>query len=541
MADDGGTSAGATSGDGGHSTVDPQGGSSGTADGSGGSSDDGTGTTAAASTGTASSSSSSGDATTTAEGTATAGSSGGSSSSGGDPCPPGTLGCACDDGSCDDGTCIDDTCTAPVCGNGVIDGDDLCDDGNAAAQDGCEPDCTPSQGVAALAVGDQHACARFHDGRLRCFGYGAWGKLGYGDAENVGDDENPASKGDVDLGGVAVIAAAGGREHTCVVLDGGDVRCFGFNNWGALGNPLIAFQTGYGDEPGESPALLPAVPMPAPAVAVTCGAWHSCALLDGGDVQCWGHNPYGQLGYGSTELGIGDDEPADDEGLVDLGGAAIAIDSQGHHNCALLDDGTVRCWGLNDEGQLGIGSFETIGDDELPSSVAVALPAAALDVQVGAKFSCALLDDGTVHCWGRNAEGQAGLGDTVGHAVPAAAAALGDDVVALAVGAGHVCAQLGDGQDLRCWGDANFGRLGYGIQPEQDIGDDELPSSMAPVALPEPPLRAIALGDAHSCARVGDGAIVCWGGNTSGQNGQPGVPFIGDDETPADVGTIVIE
>ena len=118
---------------------------------------------------------------------------------------------------------------------------------------------------------------------------------------------------------------------------------------------------------------------------------------------------------------------------------------------------------------------------------------------------------------------------------------LGDDVVELSLGAAHACARLGDGQTLRCWGDANFGRLGYGIQPEQDIGDDELPSAMVPVALPAAPLRAIALGDAISCARVGDGEIVCWGGNTSGQNGQPGVPFIGDDETPADVGTIVIE
>ena len=84
-------------------------------------------------------------------------------------------------------------------------------------------------------------------------------------------------------------------------------------------------------------------------------------------MRCWGHGSYGQLGYCST-ADIGDNETAGSAGYVDVGGSAIQVVAGTFHTCAVLDTEAVRCWGLNDEGQLGYGHTRNIGDDETPAS-----------------------------------------------------------------------------------------------------------------------------------------------------------------------------
>jgi alpha-tubulin suppressor-like RCC1 family protein len=151
-----------------------------------------------------------------------------------------------------------------------------------------------------------------------------------------------------------------------------------------------------------------------PAVAASAGermdagAEHSCVVLDNGKVRCWGLNSAGQLGYGNTGvLGknlIGDDETPDTEGPVDFGGPdAVEVAAGGHHSCAILDDGGVRCWGIGTDGQLGYNGVATIGDNETQANVAIGPNRTATAVTAGGGHTCAILDNGKVRCWARAA------------------------------------------------------------------------------------------------------------------------------------------
>jgi alpha-tubulin suppressor-like RCC1 family protein len=187
--------------------------------------------------------------------------------------------------------------------------------------------------------------------------------LGYGNKNTIGDDETPATAGDVNLGGTAVQVAAGAA-HTCALLDTGEVRCWGVGNSGALG---YGNQNDIGDD--EVPASAGAVAVGGRVIELSSGGTaNTCALLEGGRVRCWGSGAFGQNGYGNTQ-NIGDDETPASAGDVDVGGPVVQLDSAIFKTCALLDSGRVRCWGNGGFGALGYGNGETIiGDDETPAS-----------------------------------------------------------------------------------------------------------------------------------------------------------------------------
>jgi alpha-tubulin suppressor-like RCC1 family protein len=150
--------------------------------------------------------------------------------------------------------------------------------------------------------------------------------------------------------------------------------------------------------------------------ALTAGFFHTCALLPGGAVRCWGRGNNGRLGYGNTAwVGLAD-TPAD-VGDVDVGGVAVQLVAGNAHTCALLVGGTVRCWGWGAQGQLGYGNTQDIGDDELPSTAGdVPVGAAVVQIAADGNHTCALLDSGQLRCWGNGGEGRLGYGniDTVG-------------------------------------------------------------------------------------------------------------------------------
>jgi len=146
------------------------------------------------------------------------------------------------------------------------------------------------------------------------------------------------------------------------------------------------------------------------AIDVSLGRFHYCALLDDGGVKCWGINAYGQLGQGdATARALTDALPP-----IALGQPATAISAGNEHTCALLADGSVKCWGRNNDGQLGIGTTESMGDGagELAALTAVDLGTGRTAVAIDAGWhTCALLDNGGVKCWGRNSAGELGQGD----------------------------------------------------------------------------------------------------------------------------------
>lgn len=237
--------------------------------------------------------------------------------------------------------------------------------------------------------------------------------------------------------------------------------------------------------------------MAEPAViAVASGTGHACALLAEGTIRCWGENDDGQLGNGRTD---GPSPPVAVKGIS----TATAIAAGGAHTCALLADGTVRCWGANLSGQLG---NETTEGSLIPARVSGVSDAVAIGA--GSTHTCAVLADRTVRCWGSNVHGELGNGTTHRSTVPAPVEGI-RDALAVTGGAAHTCALLGD-RTVRCWGSNLEGQLGNGS------ADD----SRVPVAVPGLSIAVqVSAGGFHTCALLAGGGAQCWGSNEAGQLG----------------------
>lgn len=288
--------------------------------------------------------------------------------------------------------------------------------------------------------------------------------------------------GDVDLGGLAVQVVAG-TVHSCALLEAGQVRCWGRNRVGQLG---YAHKRDIGDD--ETPSSAGDVDIGAPAVQLSTTASHTCALLVGGAVVCWGDGDTGRLGYGNTR-DIGDDETPALAGPVSLGGTALRVSAGQGHTCALLSAGQAICWGNCDSYQLGYGKsgfLNDIGDDETPVSAGLVDSGGVLvDIEAGLNHTCALLATGAARCWGSGRQGLLGYGNTLSSSEGQVPASFGDlelggAVIQLEVGRAHSCALRRDGRVL-CWGDNMLGQLGYGHT--ETIGDNETPASAGGVEL----------------------------------------------------------
>jgi len=407
-------------------------------------------------------------------------------------------------------------------------------DADADADVDVDADPQPMR-ASALAAGEGFTCAILEGGTLLCWGRNDHGQLGRGHTSDVGDDEILAAAGAVDVGG-AVIQVAAGSRHACALLEGGAVRCWGSGADGRLGHGSIET---IGDD--ESPASAGDVDMGAPAEQIACGGSHTCALLETGAVRCWGSGAVGQLGYGNTDT-VGDDETPAAAGDVTLGGSAARIALGLDHTCALLETGAVRCWGEGDGGRLGYRSNKDVGDDETPEGEGdVDVGGAVEHLTAGQAHTCALLEGGSVRCWGDGDAVGYGNGRDVGdNETPSSAGDVevgGGTVAAVAAGGHHTCAIL-DSSAVRCWGLGGLGQLGYGNT--EDVGDDEAPASAGDVELGGSPGR-LALGLGHTCAIVEDSAVRCWGDNGHGQLGYGHTETLGDDETPSSLRDVPLQ
>lgn len=235
------------------------------------------------------------------------------------------------------------------------------------------------------------------------------------------------------------------------------------------------------------------------------GASHTCGLRaaagGGQDLYCWGYNYYGQLGLGyATTTGCSCVPSASSSPVLSVV-SAVALGYG--HTCGLLTNGTVACWGVNDEGQVGVGGTTSVWNaTTLPSLSGVTAIAA------GYAHTCAVASRGNVYCWGRNREGQLGNGGTAGATSPVWVRGI-SSVIAIACGRYHTCAVTSSG-DMHCWGYNAFGQLGNG-----DISDVYSPSA-TPVLTG---VAGVAAGNAHTCARTSAGEVHCWGWVYFGQLG----------------------
>lgn len=273
--------------------------------------------------------------------------------------------------------------------------------------------------------------------------------------------------------------------------------------------------------------------------ALAAGAQHVCALFADGSVRCWGSNSDGQLGLGSTET-IGDDEPVSAGQPVALGEAAISIGAGRAHSCALLESHRVRCWGSNSVGQLGVGNRELIGDDEPVSAGGFAdVGGEVAELSVGGSHACVLLTNGSVRCWGLSMAGELGYGnlDTIGDdETPASAGDVPLGFTPDHIWAGFFRTCAWNDQQVSCWGNNNAGQLGHG--DTLSIGDDEPASAGALTA--GFPLHAVGGGIAHTCFVGTGGELKCFGQGMDGQLGSGARDSLGDDEPLSAVSPLMI-
>ncbi len=336
----------------------------------------------------------------------------------------------------------------------------------------------------AVTAGTYYNCALMKSGGVKCWGQNHVGQLGNGSTAN--------SVVPVDVSGLtsAAIAIDAGDYHTCAVLDTGGVMCWGWNPDGQLGDGST----------GDRHTAVNVSGLSTGAVAIGCGGNHSCAVLGSGALKCWGRNTFGQLGNGGT----GDSSvPADVSGLSS---GVIGTCMDEHHTCALMDGGGVKCWGWNHVGQLGDTTTNT---RYTPVDVA-ALGSSAVAVSCGIHHNCALLDTGAIQCWGWNSQGQLGDNTRTNRTVAVSVAELASEAAVVSCSHyQHTCAVLAGGA-AKCWGWNNLGQL----------GDGTTGTRLTPVDVVSlPPADSIATGYNHTCALLDTTGVACWGQNHVGQLG----------------------
>jgi alpha-tubulin suppressor-like RCC1 family protein len=345
-----------------------------------------------------------------------------------------------------------------------------------------------SRRIGSMTAGTAHTCAVDESGAALCWGDNTAGQTGF--APSAAPRTSP---GFLFLG---VASLAAGHRHTCGVGLSGTAACWGDNSAGQLGIGVVS----------EPTLTLTPIEGLDNVTGIVAGGFHSCATLADGSAHCWGDNAVGQLGDGTL---IRRPSPVLVSGIANAV-AMSAGSSLAPHSCALLADGSARCWGRNGLGQLGNGGT---ADRLTPGAVSGGAGGiGARAVATGANHSCALRGNGTVSCWGDNGAGQLGDGTTSRRLTPVAVAGL-NNVVSIAAGQFHTCAVVANGT-ARCWGLNGNGQLGDGTMTTR-----LLPVTVAGVT----GAVAIVAGHDHSCALLANDDVLCWGANSAGQ--------LGDDTT----------
>jgi len=235
------------------------------------------------------------------------------------------------------------------------------------------------------------------NGSAMCWGYNSNGQLGNGSSGTGTDNATPNAV----TGLESVESISAGNTHTCAVLDNGSAMCWGWNGNGQLGND----STNDNATPGAVTGL-------ESVKSISAGLNHTCAVLDDGSARCWGNNTHGKLGNGSTTSGT-DLTPNAVSGL----GSVKSISAGFHHTCAVLDNGSVTCWGYNYNGQLGDGTTSTSNSPVSVSGLG-SVNSISAGGNINGSYTCALLDNGSAMCWGYNNDGQLGNGNNDNSTTP---------------------------------------------------------------------------------------------------------------------------
>ncbi|PKN45204.1 MAG: hypothetical protein CVU59_09730, partial [Deltaproteobacteria bacterium HGW-Deltaproteobacteria-17] len=290
-----------------------------------------------------------------------------------------------------------------------------------------------------------------------------------------------------EAGCVRIAALEGGFFHICALLEDGTARCWGSNAAGALGDGTTDNRSHPVPSAGSATYL-----------SVSAGSGHSCGVRTNGALECWGSNVEGQLGNGSTT------DTNTPVGVTGLSSGVAAVAASEYFTCAALSDGTARCWGINDYGQLGNNT-----QNPSTSPVTVQNLTGVVSITAGEQHVCVLTSPyGSVKCWGGNLEGQLGDGTFTERFTPVGVLNL-PNVAELRAGSRSTCIRDSTGA-VWCWGRNNFGQLGNGTttNANQRVQVSNLAGAVS-----------LSVGGSHACAALTDGTVKCWGFNLYGQLG----------------------
>jgi alpha-tubulin suppressor-like RCC1 family protein len=396
------------------------------------------------------------------------------------------------------GTCVNtqtDPANCGACGN-------VCPGGNTCQSGMCTPTVTCGSNphcIQAITAGSIHTCALMSDTTVACWGDNIFGELGNGTIDPIPGPSHPTPATVPGLTGVTALAA--GDVHTCALVAGGAVTC-----WGD-GIPTPTPVAGLTGASAISTGGISSPPFPNDPDCFVGDNSHNCVLFPNGTMSCWGGNHCGQLGDGTT---VSRPTPLVVPGLSGV----VAIAAGGNQSCAILADGTGRCWGRNVVGALGDGTQT----DRLTPVAVVGLSNAS-SISEDIDHACAVRRDGTVQCWGDNFFGQVGVNEGIDGSnqnnILMTARVVQSLTGAIGIGTGTTtsCALLSGG-GVDCWGNDFFAQLGNGT------------TNSVPNPVPAPVVglsggARLASGQGHSCTVLGDGTAVCWGSNNSGQIGNP--------------------
>jgi alpha-tubulin suppressor-like RCC1 family protein len=296
-------------------------------------------------------------------------------------------------------------------------------------------------GAIAVNSGYKHTCVVFPGGTVSCWGYNQTGALGNGTTAN-----NSVPTTVSGLSGV--VASSSGAAHTCAVLTGGELYCWGDNEVGELG-------TGSYTHRGEPFGISNPVRVDAGSkiVGVSAGFVDTCALISDGSIDCWGYNRDGQVGDGTVNRvrPYASPSPSRVAGITN----AVSISAGYFHTCALIAGGTVKCWGH-------ITASDFAPTPLLESAIPEQVPSItnAISISTGGFHTCALLAGGSVKCWGADQFGQLGDGKLQDSAKPVTVLGI-KNAVSISSGVLHSCALLSGGA-VKCWGGNDEGELGTG-------------------------------------------------------------------------------
>ena len=285
-----------------------------------------------------------------------------------------------------------------------------------------------------ISTNGEHNCIILDDGSVSCWGNNSNGQLGDGTTTNRDSPTTVTSLGD----GRTAIDIAAGNYHTCVILDNGSVSCWGDNSAGQLGDGTYQNQT--------TPTLV--ADLGGNAIEIAAGRLHTCVILDDGSVSCWGSNFAGQLGDGT---GAERNVPTQTDSLGE-NVTAVNIATGVYHTCVVLNDGTVSCWGDNEYNALGWSNWSTAREEFSPRLTESLGPGrTAVILNAGLDFTCAILDDGSVSCWGRSRGNLLGDGNNSQQDFPTLTTVIQQRAIYITAGEIGICVILED-NTFTCWG-----------------------------------------------------------------------------------------